>query len=206
MNDTTRTAAIDFYFDFISPFGWIGAERIGEIARRYGRRVNWQPFLLRVTVLETMGLPPPLRTPLKGEYLIRDLHRSLRFHGLSLATDARFAFSSVVAARATLWARNVAPDSVETLVLALYRAHWSQGRDISQIETVLAVVDELGLSRSLAEAALADESVKTALRDQTAAVIQAGVFGSPTTVVDGELFWGSDRLDTVEAWLERGGW
>lgn len=206
MNKVPPTAEIDFYFDFISPFGWLGAERIGAIARRFDRRVNWHPFLLRVTVLETMGLPPPLQTPLKGEYLIRDLHRSLRFHGLTLATDARFTFSSVLAARAALWARDAAPDGVEALVLALYRAHWSQGRDISHIDTVLAIIEALGLSRSLAEAAFADDALKMALREETAAAVQAGVFGSPTTVVDGELFWGSDRLDTVAAWLERGGW
>lgn len=202
----SNTQAIDFYFDFISPFGWIGAERIGAIARRFARQVNWHPFLLKVTVLETMGLPPPLQTPLKGKYLVHDLHRSLRYHGLSLSAHAPFTFSSVPAARATLWARATAPQSVEALILALYRAHWSRGRNISDVETVLDTVAELGLSRSHAAAALQENTLKSALREETAAAIDAGVFGSPTTVVDGELFWGADRLCMVETWLAKGGW
>lgn len=198
--------AIDFYFDFISPFGWIGAERIGAIARRFDRPVSWHPFLLKATVLEAMGLPPPLQTPLKGKYLIHDLHRSLRYHGLSLSADAAFTFSSVPAARVTLWARATAPQSVEPLILALYRAHWSQGMNIANVETILDIVADLGLSRSHAATALRDDALKSALREATAAAIDAGVFGSPTTVVDGELFWGSDRLCMVETWLARGGW
>jgi 2-hydroxychromene-2-carboxylate isomerase len=197
---------VDFYFDFISPFGWIGAERIGAIARRFGRRVNWHPFLLKVTVVETMGLPPPLQTPLKGEYLLHDIKRSLRYHGLSLAADARFSFSPVTAARAALWARTASPQSLEALVLALYHAHWSQGRNIAETDTVLDIITELGLSRSHAAAALGDDTLKTALRDETTSAVRAGVFGSPTIIVDGEMFWGSDRLWMVETWLKKGGW
>jgi 2-hydroxychromene-2-carboxylate isomerase len=197
---------LDFFFDFVSPFGWIGAEQIGAIARRFGRSVNWHPFLLKVTVLETMGLPAPLRTPLKGEYLLHDINRSLRYHGLVQAPDAIFGFSSVVAARTTLWARAGSSDSVEALVLALYRAHWSQGRDISEVDTVLEIVASLGLSRSDAAIALQGDELKIALREETGAAIRAGVFGSPTIIVDGEMFWGSDRLTMVETWLETSGW
>jgi 2-hydroxychromene-2-carboxylate isomerase len=201
-----KMSMIDFYFDFISPYGWIGAERIGQIARRFGRCVNWHPFLLKVTVLETMGLPPPLQTPLKGEYILHDAKRSLRYHGLSLSADARFSFSSVVAARAILWTRAEAPESVEALVLALYRAHWSHGQDISGIETILQVIEDIGLSRSRAALAIEDVAFKVALRDEVSSAVNAGVFGSPTAVADDEMFWGADRLPMLEAWLERGGW
>ncbi|MDP3747388.1 MAG: 2-hydroxychromene-2-carboxylate isomerase [Phenylobacterium sp.] len=197
---------IDFYFDFASPYGWIAAERIGAIAHRFGRRVNWRPFLLRVTVLEAMGLPPPIKTPLKGDYLLHDIGRSLRHHGLTLAPDPRLDISSLNAARAVLWALATSPESVEALVLALYRAQWSEGRDISTPATVLDVVTGLGLSRRDAADALRDEAVKAALREATSSAIGAGVFGSPTTVIDGEMFWGADRLPMVERWLESGGW
>lgn len=199
-------AAIDFFFDFISPFGWIGAERIGEVARRFGRRLNWHPFLLKVTVVDTMGLTPPLETPLKGRYLLHDIKRSLRYHGLALSEHARFGFSSVAASRAVLWAQMTSAIDLQDIILALYRAHWAQGRDISHSETVLDVVEELGLSRAAAERALKDDSVKNALRQETQWAVEAGVFGSPTVIVDGESFWGSDRFDMLESWLETGGW
>ncbi|QIB65099.1 2-hydroxychromene-2-carboxylate isomerase [Kineobactrum salinum] len=197
---------IDFYFDFISPYGWIGAERIGAIARRFGRRVNWHPFLLQVTVMETMGLKPPLETPLKGAYLLHDIKRFLRYHGLGMSDQARFGFSSLAPARAVLWVRESSPGNVEDLVLALYRAHWAQGRDISEVSTVLQVVADLGLPESQVATALKSGAIKTALREETASAVRAGVFGSPTVVTDDEMFWGADRLPMVEAWLERGGW
>lgn len=197
---------IDVYFDFVSPYGWIAAERIGEVATRFARPLRWHPILLKVTVLDTMGLPPPLETPLKGPYLHHDIARSLRYHGLRLAESARFGFSSLAAARATLWARGAAPDLLHALILALYRAHWSDGRDIARADTVLDIVADVGLPRAGAAAALQSDAVKQALADENAAAIAAGVFGSPTFVVDGETFWGADRLPMVEAWITRGGW
>lgn len=202
-----QDTAVEFYFDFLSPFGWIGAERIGAIARRFGRRVVWRPFLLKATVRDAMGLPPPLETPLKGAYLRRDIPRSLRLHGLSLSPQARFGFSSVDAARAVIWVRDRSGDALtEALVLSLYRAHWSQARDISERTTILDVAEPLGLGRDDLAAALADPQVKDALRRETERAIRNGVFGSPTIAVEDELFWGSDRLGMVETWLKTGGW
>lgn len=198
--------AIDFFFDFISPYGWIGAEHVGKLAHRFDRIVNWRPFLLRIIVKDVMKAEPPLDIPLKGAYLLRDLKRSARYHGLAISEAARFGFNSTHAARAVVWTRSASPDKVEALVLALYRAHWSNGRDISEPETVLDVAEELGLSRTGAQSAIEDALVKEAFRAEVANAIELGVFGSPTFVVDGELFWGADRLPMLEAWLEQGGW
>jgi 2-hydroxychromene-2-carboxylate isomerase len=202
----TSEGAIDVYFDFVSPYGWIAAEKVGAVAARFARPLRWHPILLKVTVLDTMGLPPPLETPLKGPYLHHDIARSLRYHGLRLAESARFGFSSLAAARAALWARRAAPDHLHALILALYRAHWSDGRDIARGDTVLDIVADVGLPRTDAAAALQSDAVKQALADENTAAIGAGVFGSPTFVVDGEPFWGADRLPMVEAWIARGGW
>jgi len=201
-----QNTAIDFYFDFISPYGWIGAEQIGSIARRFERALHWHPILLKATVLEAMRLPPPLETPLKGPYLINDIKRSLRYHGLPLSGDARFGFSSVSAARAVLWVRDMAPDKVERLVLSLYRTHWSDGRDISDLNRVLDLIAALGLPRKEAAAALLGDAIKVALHAETAAAIEVGIFGSPTFVIGNEIFWGADRLSMMEAWIEKGGW
>lgn len=199
-------AALGFYFDFISPYGWIGAERVGPLARRFGRAVDWRPILLKMTVIGAMGLPQPLQTPLKGPYMRHDIGRSLRFHGLHLAPDARFGFSPLKAARAVLWAKTVAPDKVEPLVLSLYRAHWSQARDIAAADTVLDIVEANGLPRRDAAEALDSEAFRDAPGAVTTDAMAAGIFGSPTLVIDGEPFWGSDRFAMAEAWLETGGW
>lgn len=198
--------AIDVYFDFVSPYGWIAAETVGAVATRFARPLRWHPILLKATVLDAMGLPPPLETPLKGPYLRHDIARSLRYHGLALADSARFGFSSLAALRAAIWARNAAPEHLHALILALYRAHWSDGVDISGADTVLNIVASVGLPRTAADAALQSGAVKEALIDENAAAIRAGIFGSPTFVVAGEKFWGADRLPMVEAWIARGGW
>ncbi len=197
---------LDFYFDFISPYGWIGAEQVGALARRFGREVRWHPILLKMTVIEAMGLPPPLQTPLKGAYMRHDIGRSLRYHGLTLAPNARFSFSPLNAARAVLWAKTWAPERVEPLVLSLYRAHWAQARDISVADTVLDIVASTGLPRAAAVDALQSDGLRDAPRAVTADAMAAGIFGSPTLVIDGEAFWGSDRLAMAEAWLQTGGW
>ncbi len=202
----TSESVIDVYFDFVSPYGWIAAESVGALAARFGRSIRWHPMLLKVTVLDTMGLPPPLETPLKGPYLRHDIARSLRYHGLALSDSARFGFSSLAASRAALWAREAAPAQLHALILALYRAHWSEGRDISGADAVLDIVANLGLPRAEAAAALKSDALKQTLVNENAAAIRAGIFGSPTFVVDGESFWGADRLPMVEEWLARGGW
>lgn len=66
------TTPVEFFFDFISPYGWFAAERIGGIARAHARAVAWRPLLLGVTVKQAMGLPPLLETPLKGPYIRHD--------------------------------------------------------------------------------------------------------------------------------------
>lgn len=199
-------AIIDFYFDFISPYGWLGAELIGDLASKHNRHICWHPFLLSVTVLDTMGLPAPLETPLKGTYLLNDTMRTLRYHGLSPSKNSRFAFPSVMAARTTLWFRDTFPEKTEALVLALYRAHWSKGYDISTPETVLGIIESFGVSIKAAKKALTDPALKQALRAETENAVKSGVFGSPTMIIDGEMFWGSDRFAMADKWLETGGW
>lgn len=197
---------IEFYFDFVSPFGWFGAERIGALARSHGRAVRWQPILLKATVLETMKLPALLDTPLKGPYIARDARRSAGYYGLHFSPEARMSFSPLNAARAVVWANLHAPDRVEPLVLALYRRHWSEAGDLSQPDQVLAVAADQGIDRDALQAGLSEPGIKTLLREQVGDAIARGVFGSPTVIVDGEMFWGADRFDMVAAWIERGGW
>ena len=89
---------------------------------------------------------------------------------------------------------------------ALYGASFARGLDVSQAEGVLEIAAELGLDRDALAAAMQDQSVKDRLRREVEAAIGRGVFGSPYLIVDGEPFWGHDRLVEVETWLESGGW
>jgi 2-hydroxychromene-2-carboxylate isomerase len=77
---------------------------------------------------------------------------------------------------------------------------------MSSAEAVAAAAEGVGFDRPSVLAAIDDESVKARLRQHVDAALAAGVFGTPTFIVDGEMFWGADRLDQVERWIETGGW
>ena len=77
------TDPIAFHFDFISPYAWPGAVGIEALAASHGRTVEWHPMLLGVSVMKTMGLPPLMETPLKGDYIRMDVPPIYRFHGIA---------------------------------------------------------------------------------------------------------------------------
>jgi 2-hydroxychromene-2-carboxylate isomerase len=198
---------IAFYFDFISPYGYFASLRVEELAARHGRRVDWRPMLLGVAVMKVMGLKPLLDTPLKGDYIRRDVLRHARRHGIQLGRDLNASVGNPLpAARAFYWVKHHAPGLEVPLAQALFHAFWAEGRDLSTPEAVAAIPLPGGLSsQEIANGAASDEAA-TLLRNAVAASIKAGIFGSPTIVVDGEPFWGADRLGEVDEWLALGGW
>jgi 2-hydroxychromene-2-carboxylate isomerase len=196
------TKPIEFFFDFVSPFGWFAAEQIGGIARAHGRTVAWRPLLLGVTVKQAMGLPALLETPLKGPYLRHDAERCARFYGLSWRPPTPITFSSVAAARAVIWAVAQRDLDVEALVLGLYRRAWAEAGDISTPDAVADVAASIGFDRVALRAGIERPETKDGLRSSVADAVAQGFFGSPFIVVDGEPFWGADRLPMVERWLQ----
>ena len=201
------SAPIAFHFDFISPYGYFASLRIEELAARHGRGVDWRPMLLGVAVLKVMGLKPLLDTPLKGDYIRRDVLRHARRTGIPLGRDLDAPAGSPLAmARAFCWVKRHRPEWQAPMAHALFHAYWAEGRDLSTPESVASIALPAGLSTDDVAAGAAGEEAATLLRESVAASIATGVFGSPTTVVDGEPFWGVDRLPDVEAWLASGGW
>lgn len=200
-------APIAFYFDFISPYGYFASLRIEELAARHGRTVDWRPMLLGVAVLKVMGLKPLLDTPVKGDYVRRDVLRHARRHGIQLGRDLNASVGNPLPpARAFYWVKQHHPHLQAQVVRALYHAFWAQGRDLSTPEAVAAVLLPVGLDPAAVAAGAASDEAATLLRNAVAASIKAGVFGSPTIVVDDEPFWGSDRLAEVDEWMSVGGW
>jgi 2-hydroxychromene-2-carboxylate isomerase len=199
-------APIDFYFDFSSPYGYLAAEQIDAVAARHGRAVAWRPMLLGVVFQQTGG-QPLLSIPLKGGYARHDLARSARLLGLPFQLPASFPFTSVAACRAYYWLQDQDAEEAVALAKALYREAFGKGGAVDSAEAVLRVAEAAGVDRAgKMAAALDDPAVKQRLRDEVSRAISKGVFGSPLIVVDGEPFWGHDRLDQVDLWLQRGGW
>ena len=98
------------------------------------------------------------------------------------------------------------PAAGKALAKAFYDAAFGEGRDISDLEVLLEVAAEQGVDNAELAAALKDQSVKDRFRGEVDAAFEKGVFGSPLLMVEGEVFWGHDKLPEVGRWLETGGW
>ena len=198
---------LHFYFDFISPFGYFASLRVEDIARRHGRTVEWHAMLLGVSVMKVMGLKPLLDTPLKGDYTRRDAQRYMRRHGMVLKRNLDDPVMDPRAAgRAFHYVKHHRPALAAPLAHALYDAYWAQGLDLSTADAIAAIHLPQGIDAQwLREGAVSDEA-GVLLRGAVDASLKAGIFGSPTVVVNGEPFWGVDKLGQVEEWLAHGGW
>jgi 2-hydroxychromene-2-carboxylate isomerase len=194
-----------FYFDFSSPYGFLAAREIDELAARHGREVVWKPMLLGA-VFKQNGMQPLLNIPMKGEYSKRDMLREARRLGISFTLPPGFPFASISAARAFYWLWDRDPAAARAFGRALFERAFVAGEDISKPEGVLAVAEAQGLDAEEVQAAMQDPAVKDRLRQEVDGALAAGAFGSPYVLVDGEPFWGYDRFPRIEEWLERGGW
>ena len=198
-------APVDFYFEFSSPYGYIAAELVEGLEQRIGRPVKWRPVLLG-PIFKVTGQAPLTEIPMKGEYSRKDFVRSARFHEVPFSQPAKFPIGTVAACRAFYSVDERDPARARALAKALYRAYFTQGQDIGTPATVIEVAKSVGLDAGALTAALEDPAVKDRVRQEVDGAIAKGVFGSPFFLVDGEPFWGVDRMPMVERWVAAGGW
>lgn len=189
---------IEFYFDFASPYGYLGATQIDALAARHGRSVAWKPVLLG-PLMQRVGTRPVRELPVRGPYLEIDAPRFAAVLGVPFAFPARWPIASIAPARAVWWQADTDPARAHDLAVALYDAHWGRGEDIADPAAVVRIAAGLGLPEAETAAALQRQEVKDRLRAETEAAAEKGVFGAPFFFVDGEPFWGTDRLDHL-AW------
>jgi 2-hydroxychromene-2-carboxylate isomerase len=198
---------IQFYFDFISPFGYFASLRIDEIARRHGREVEWTSMLVGVSVLKVMGIPAIVELPLKGPYVVNDAKRYARRHQLAFERPSPSPTSRPVeAGRAFAWAKEFDPVAAKRLAGLIFQSYFIRCLDIAEDSVLSACVSEAELSWKSFEAARAEGTPAKLFRRNVDESIQRGVFGSPFFIVDGEPFFGLEKLPVVEDWLATGGW
>jgi len=198
-------APVDFYFEFSSPYGYIASQLAEEMEKRIGRPMQWRPILLG-PVFKITGQAPLVDVPMKGEYSKRDFSRSARLHNIEYAHPGKFPIGTVAAVRAFYWVNDRDPLKARSLAKALYKAYFTRGEDISAPQSVVEIAKTAGVDGAALGAALEDPAVKERGKREVEAAIAAGVFGSPFFVVDGEPFWGVDRIPMLESWVKSGGW
>lgn len=197
---------IAFYFDPVSPFGYLGSVQIERVAARLNRTVDWRPVLIGVTILKVMGLKPLRDTPLKGDYLRHDALRLAQYYNIPFRYHGLTGINSVAALRAFVLLKQRDPALAKSFAQRVYDRLWVRGNDITSAEAVAEEAAVLGLDGDSLKRDIATEDAKDALKLQVDAAISAGVFGVPYYVVDGEAVWGVDRMWMVEHWLAHHSW
>lgn len=188
----TSLPTVEFYFDPISPYSWLAArqcDRLDTVAR-----LDFKPVLF-AGLLAAHGNKGPAELPAKRAYTMRDVMRCASALGLPMKGPPTHPFNPLRALR--MCAALDDRDERRQFALGLFEAVWERGLDLTD-DTVLAqVAAGCTLDGATLLVRAGDADIKRRLADATQAAIASGVFGVPTFRVDGELFWGADRIDAV---------
>jgi len=195
----SRPASLDFWFEFASTYSYPAALTVGERARRMGVTLRWRPFLLGPVFFSQGWSDSPFNLqPAKGRYMWRDLARICAQEGLPWRRPSAFPRGSLLAARVALAAESEpwGPDFVR----AVFRANFAEDRPIGDPGVVSEILEHLGQPAAPWLERAAQPATKARLRAQGEEARRLGLFGAPAFVVEGELFWGHDRLDAALGW------
>ncbi len=199
------SATIEFYFDFSSPYAYLASRRIESIAEKHGRTLNWHPILLGA-IFKISGQQPLLETPMIGDYALLDLERCAREHAIEYRLPEPCPIATVNAARAVYWVGNTDKQQAVALIHALFRAYFVDNINLSETDNVLTIAANNGIDKTALSQALQQPEVKAQLKNAVDAAVDKGIFGTPCCIIDGQLFWGNDRIDQLDKWLSTGGW
>jgi 2-hydroxychromene-2-carboxylate isomerase len=195
-------APLRFHFDFISPYAYLAWTQVHRLADRYGRAVEPVPVLF-AGLLDHHGTKGPAEVPAKRRYLFFDTVRKARALGVPFAPPRHHPFNPLLALRVA----SVPMDAgrLRAFVDRVYAGVWSgEAANVEDPEVIGRFAAEVGLdARQALESACSPEG-KARLKQQTAGAIEAGIFGVPTIVVDGEPFWGVDALPELGRFLADG--
>ncbi len=189
---------VDYFFAPQSPWTYLGHERFAALVRETGSAVRVMPMDLGKIFPLSGGLPLPKRAPQRQAYRLLELRRFSDALGIPLNPEPRFfpVAGDPAARLITAVAMHDGADAAMKLTGAVTTAVWAQERDIASMDELAALLAECDLDAArLVQSQQPD--VQARYDEQTQAAIDASVFGAPSYVIEGELFWGQDRLDFV---------
>jgi 2-hydroxychromene-2-carboxylate isomerase len=193
---------LQFWFEFASTYSYVAASRVERVADAAGVAVEWKPFLLGPIFQAQGWCDSPFNLyPVKGRYMWRDMERLCAAEGIRLRRPSQFPRSGLLAARVASLEEE-APWRAE-FTRRIFVANFADDRDISDPAVVGSVVESLGMPAARVLESAQSRENKERLRRQTEEAVRLGIFGAPTFAVDGELFWGNDRLEQAIAWCSR---
>jgi len=189
---------IRFFFDYISHNAYLAFTQLDLLAARQRREVTLEPVLF-AGLLNHYGQLGPAEVPPKARWMMLDVVRKARRLGVPIAPPASHPFVPLLALRVSF--APLEPELRKRLVAALFRAVWAESVDVSDAREVTRVLDAVGLDGEALLAFAQSDAAKRALRAATDAALADGIFGVPSFLVDGQLFWGFDDLPNLELFL-----
>jgi len=187
---------VDYYMMPGSPWTYLGHDRFVALCRQHDATVRVKPIDLGKVFAVSGGLPLPKRAPQRQAYRLVELARWSAFLNLPLNVQPKFGASGPeLASRFILAASESDVANALALAGAVMRARWAEERDIADPSTLAAIAQGLGLDVEALAARAATPEIAARFDACTQEAIEAQVFGAPWYVVDGEPFWGQDRLD-----------
>ena len=198
---------IEFWFDFASPYSYLAASRIEALLDASGLRfaLAWRPLLLGPIFKRCAANPSPFQEAGTEErrYRRRDIERQCLLYGLALTWPSTYPRGSLLATRVALV--SAGEGWCDVFAKAVFQANFAEDRDIAAEPVVSALLRSLGQPAEEIIARAASAETKARLAAQVERAIAAGIFGAPSIVLGGELFWGNDRLEQAIAWARRDG-
>ncbi len=201
----TALHPIEFWFDFSSGYAYFAAQEIDALGARVNRPILWRPYMLG-TAFKVTGMRGLSSTPVKGDYARHDWARGARKMGVPFAPPEDHPKIALPATRAFYWIEANHAGHEKRFAREVFRQYYSGKLDTSDPASVAALAGSLGLEAAKVRAGLEAAEIKEHARTIGEMAVQRGIFGSPFFVVDGEPFWGWDRLPMLEEWIRTGGW
>lgn len=189
--------SLRYYFDFISPYAYIGWWRFKALAKRHELTLEPVPVLLAV-FLNTFENKGPAEIEPKRIYTFKHVMRLAYEFGLPLLPPPNHPFNPLLALRV---AEAAEPEQKAEVIDTLYHCAWGTGEGVTEPQTVAAALESAGLPGSALVAAAGTPEVKGRLRTNTEQAMARGVFGVPSIQVDEEVFWGQDSFYHVDCFI-----
>ena len=190
---------LEFYFDYGSPYSYLADTQVEAIAKRTGASLARKPMLLG-GVFKSTGNHSPAELPQKGVWSGFDMPLWARHYGVPFQRNPFFPVNTLALMRGAAAAQ--IDGSFERYHPAMFKAMWVDGRNLNDMKEVAAVLAGVGLDPQKFGNRIQEQDVKDRLKATTDEAVARGVFGAPTSFVDGKMFFGNDRLPFVELALK----
>jgi 2-hydroxychromene-2-carboxylate isomerase len=187
----------EFWFDFGSPAAYLAFTQIPQIEAETGAKAIYRPMLLG-GVFQATGNQSPAAIPAKGKYIFDDFNRFAKRYDVPFSNNPHFPINTLLLMRGAAGLQQQQSERFLAYCTAMFDAIWVNALNMNDPATVGGALLKAGFDPQKLMALANDQATKDALKASTTEAVSRGVFGAPTFFVDGQMYWGQDRLDFVK--------